>query len=138
MTALETPTGRIIKFTPERIDQIKNLVERGLNREQIAETIGTTLGSLSVTCSRHGISLRRPKALDLMGREPKHVVMTVSNGDVKITITMKYRGAEKTVEVPLPKDTLANLIIMADIKGKSVGEEIASILKRVMVGADGQ
>jgi hypothetical protein len=52
--------GRQTKFTPERIQQIKNLVERGKNREEIAELIGVTLGSLQVTCSRLGVSLRRP------------------------------------------------------------------------------
>jgi hypothetical protein len=56
-----TPSrGRQIKFTPERIQQIKNLVERGKCREEIAELIGVTVGSLQVTCSRLGISLRRP------------------------------------------------------------------------------
>jgi len=44
--------GRQIKFTPERIQQIKNLVERGKSREEIAELIGVTVGSLQVTCSR--------------------------------------------------------------------------------------
>ncbi|MGA7166611.1 MAG: hypothetical protein WBX37_22070, partial [Pseudolabrys sp.] len=60
---LGTPTpsrGRQIKFTPERIQQIKNLVERGKRREEIAELVGVTVGSLQVTCSRLGISLRRP------------------------------------------------------------------------------
>ena len=60
---LATPAltrGRQIKFTPERIQQIKNLVERGTCREEIAELIGVTVGSLQVTCSRLGISLRRP------------------------------------------------------------------------------
>jgi len=52
--------GRPIKFTPERIQQIKNLKERGKSREEIAELIGVTVGSLQVTCSRLGISLRRP------------------------------------------------------------------------------
>src|SRR2546421_8497795 len=52
--------GRPIKFTPERIQQIRNLVERGKSREEIAELIGVTVGSLQVTCSRLGISLRRP------------------------------------------------------------------------------
>jgi hypothetical protein len=52
--------GRSIKFTPERIQQIKNLVERGKSREEIAALIGVTVGSLQVTCSRLGISLRRP------------------------------------------------------------------------------
>src|SRR5262249_40374406 len=56
----EPPTrGRKIKFTPERIQQVRNLVERGKSREEIAELIGVTVGSLQVTCSRLGISLRR-------------------------------------------------------------------------------
>ena len=52
---------RKVKFTPERIEQIKNLVERGKRREEIAELIGVTVGSLQVTCSRLGISLRQPR-----------------------------------------------------------------------------
>ena len=35
------PRGRPIKFTPERIQQIRNLVERGKSREKMAELIGT-------------------------------------------------------------------------------------------------
>jgi hypothetical protein len=57
----QLPTrGRQTKFTPERLQQIRNLVERGKSREEIAELIGVTVGSLQVTCSRLGISLRRP------------------------------------------------------------------------------
>ena len=39
---------REVKFTPERIEQIKNLVERGKRREEIAEFIGVTVGSLPI------------------------------------------------------------------------------------------
>ena len=49
------------KFTPERIQQISNLVERGKSREEIAELVGVTIGTLQVTCSRLGISLRKPR-----------------------------------------------------------------------------
>ena len=56
-----TSRGRPTKFTPERLQQIRNLVERGESREQIAEILDVTVGSLQVTCSRLGISLRRPK-----------------------------------------------------------------------------
>jgi hypothetical protein len=52
---------RLTKFTPERIQQICNLVERGKSRDEIAEIIGVTTGTLQVTCSRLGISLRRAK-----------------------------------------------------------------------------
>ena len=56
-----TPKGRQTKFTPERLSQIVNLVERGKSREEIAELVGVTVGTLQVTCSRFGISLRRPR-----------------------------------------------------------------------------
>jgi hypothetical protein len=52
--------SRSIKFTPERLQQIINLVERGKSRYEIAEIIGVTTGTLQVICSRLGISLRRP------------------------------------------------------------------------------
>ena len=58
---LLTSRGRPTKFTLERLQQIRNLVERGESREQIAEILVVTVGSLQVTCSRLGISLRRPK-----------------------------------------------------------------------------
>src|SRR5438034_7446961 len=57
---LSLQRGRPLKFTPERIEQISNLVERGKSRDEIAETIGVTTGTLQVTCSKLGISLRRP------------------------------------------------------------------------------
>ena len=66
--ATQLPTrGRRIKFTPERLQQIRNLVERGKSREEIAELIGVTVGSLQVTCSRLGISLRRVVFSNRMG-----------------------------------------------------------------------
>jgi hypothetical protein len=58
---LLTTRGRPTKFTLERLQQIRNLVERGESREGIAEILDVTIGSLQVTCSRLGISLRRPK-----------------------------------------------------------------------------
>jgi hypothetical protein len=53
--------SRSIKFTPERLQQIKNLVERGKSRDEIADILDVTVGSLQVTCSKMGISLRRSK-----------------------------------------------------------------------------
>jgi hypothetical protein len=48
-----------IKFTPEKLGQIRTLVESGKNRQDVAELLGVTVNSLHVTCSRLGISLRR-------------------------------------------------------------------------------
>jgi hypothetical protein len=56
------PTGTEVAlakiFTPEVFTEISNLVARGFRAAEIADTIGCTLNSLRVTCSRHGISLR--------------------------------------------------------------------------------
>jgi len=51
------PRGRLIKFYARKgFQQIRNLVERGKSREEIAELIEVTVGSLQVTCSKLGIS----------------------------------------------------------------------------------
>jgi hypothetical protein len=55
----DVPRGRPTKFTPERIEQIRHLVALGMSREEIAGILGVTLGSLQVTCSKLGVSLRR-------------------------------------------------------------------------------
>ena len=52
-------------FTQEVLDRIPVMVEDGMKLQEIADKIGCTKGSLKVTCSNRGISLRRP------GR-PKH------------------------------------------------------------------
>ena len=50
---------RPTKFTPANIQKIKEFVEQGVTRERIAQSLDVPLGSLQVTCSRLGISLRR-------------------------------------------------------------------------------
>jgi hypothetical protein len=46
------------KFTPANIQKIKDWVAQGICREDIAKSLDVTVGSLQVTCSRLGISLR--------------------------------------------------------------------------------
>jgi hypothetical protein len=50
---------RAIKFTPQAIEKLKEFVAEGISRDEIANRLGVTVGSLQVTCSRLGISLRR-------------------------------------------------------------------------------
>jgi len=69
---LLTTRGRPTKFTPERLQQIRNLVERGESREGIADLLDVTIGSLQVTCSRLGISLRRLKVDNGVHLLPQH------------------------------------------------------------------
>jgi DNA-binding CsgD family transcriptional regulator len=62
-------TEKVTANTPEHIEQIRNLIERGHSREEIAEIIGITVGALQVTCSKLGISLRRRPSNFTTGKE---------------------------------------------------------------------
>ena len=52
------------KFTPANIQKIKDWVAQGISREVIAKSLDVSIGSLQVTCSRMGISLRRRDVLN--------------------------------------------------------------------------
>lgn len=138
--SLSASNGRPIKFTPERFDQIRNLVERGKSREEIAELIGCTVGSLQVTCSNKGISLRRFSVNGGVGfksrpskpatRKP---AMEIRNGNgeptVTLTVVVCYRGAEKRIDVPVTVGIFTALLFKAELSGVSVGELIARALE---------
>src|SRR5262245_48088050 len=81
------------KFTPERVQRIKGLVARGESREQIAAIIGVTVGTLQVSCSRLGISLRRPR-VKLVPSKPAIAPARTACAEMSPTFTldMKYRG----------------------------------------------
>jgi len=49
--------NRPVKFTPEVIENIKELVAQGIKRDEIAKRLGVTVLSLQVTCSRLGITV---------------------------------------------------------------------------------
>ena len=50
--ASSSARGRRVKFTSQAIEKIKELVAEGLSRDEIANRLGVTVGSLQVTCSR--------------------------------------------------------------------------------------
>jgi len=84
--------GRPTKFTPERMQQVRNLVERGKSRDEIAEIIGVTTGSLQVTCSKLGISLRRP-------------VFNTGTGLLQRQRSRAYQSASPAQSRPRPENT---------------------------------
>src|SRR5262249_4551643 len=87
------------KFTPQVIEKIKEFVAEGISREEIASRVGVTVGSLQVTCSKLGISLRRIILPNGSGRHVRiaHVgeQKEVSQPEAKFAITMRYRGKEQ-------------------------------------------
>ena len=93
-----TAQRRHSKFTPEGIQQIKDdLVARGETCQQIATIIGVTVGTLKVTCSRLGISLRRPRVKLLPPKTATGTARTVgaASETATFTIYMKYKGQER-------------------------------------------
>ena len=150
--ATQLPTrGRKIKFTPERIQQIRNLVERGKSREEIAELIGVTVGSLQVTCSRLGISLRRvvfsngppikgqPQQNSQSGpveqpqaTTPHEERARTDEMGTNLALRMKYRGDERTSELPLALDMISQLAFEAQFRNMSIGEFVGELLIAIM------
>jgi hypothetical protein len=131
------PSGRPLKFTPERIQQIKNLVERGTGRDEIAALIGVTVGSLAVTCSRLGISLRRPKLNNginvlqrrrpvstLLKREPTHM----KPDEAKFALILQYNGRECTTDLLLSPDKIGILALEAELRSMSISAFISELI----------
>jgi Helix-turn-helix domain of resolvase len=137
-----TGRGRTVKYTPERVEQIKNLVERGTSREQIAEIIGVTVGSLQVTCSRLGISLRRqvinngvlrPRPQMMPARPPPLVAPSAPAASdarqaPRLALRVEYRGRERTTDLPLPPDMIAHLAYEAACRGVRIGDLVAELI----------
>jgi hypothetical protein len=121
---------RRVKFTPQAIEDIKKFVAQGISRDEIANRLGVTVGSLQVTCSRLGISLRRsngsrhsaPGSLGIA-----HVREPVP----QFAITMRHQGEEKTTDIPLP----SSAIEMLAIEAMSRDLAIAGLIGQALVAA---
>src|SRR5262245_66563525 len=120
--------GRSVKFTPQVIEQIKGFVAVGISRDEIANRVGVTVGSLQVTCSRLGISLRRIISADGSGRHTADVRLgsvgiahvreqkEVSQQEAyaapvaKLAIKMRHRGKGLAVGIRIYSTTIDTLI----------------------------
>jgi hypothetical protein len=155
MTNASPPASRRIKFTPQVIEQIKGFVAVGISRDEIANRVGVTVGSLQVTCSRLGISLRRiilpngsaRHTADVRGRtiptacsvgsahvrEQKEVSQPTDRAAsvAQFAITMRRQGREQTTDVPLPSPAIEVLALEA----LSRDLNIPGLIGRVLVAA---
>ena len=137
------PRGRRVKFTPEVIESIKKLVAQGINRHEIANRLGVTVGSLQVTCSRLGISLRinglqrhtadrTPCSVGIAhAREQMSPSAARTAPVAHFAITMRLHGIEKTTHIPLPSPAIEFLALEATSRNL----DIAALIGQVLVGA---
>src|SRR6516162_4730237 len=141
--------GRRIKFTPQVIEKIKGFVAEGISRDEIANRVGVTVGSLQVTCSRLGISLRRiifpscsgrrtaDVGLGSVGiahlREQNEVPQPAARAApvAKFEMMMRCRGKEKATDIPLPSSAIDALALEAT----SRDSDIAGLIGQVLVAA---
>ena len=120
------------KFTPQVIEKIKEFVAEGISREEIGSRLGVTVGSLQVTCSKLGISLRRIILPNGSGRHVRigHVgeQKEVSQPEAKFAITMRYRGKEQTADIPLSSAALDVLAFEATSRDLAITELLGQVL----------
>jgi hypothetical protein len=138
--------GRRVKFTPQAIEKVKKFVAEGIGRDEIANRLGVTVGSLQVTCSRLGISLRRIIFSSCSGRrtadvklgsvgiahlrEQKEVSQPVARAvpSAKFAITMRHRAKEQTSEIELPSRAIEVLACEAMSRDLDITRLIGQIL----------
>jgi hypothetical protein len=118
-----SPRTRATKFTPERIQQIKDLIARGVSCEDIAATVEVTVGTLKVTCSKLGISLRRPKRRIANGQLPLRTVTCMAGANTAtFSIIVRHHGEERRTEVPLTPAMIGRLALEASARDLRINE----------------
>ena len=131
--ASSTVRGRRVKFTPEALQKIKEFVAEGMSRDEIANRLDVTVGSLQVTCSRLGISLRRKPD------GSRRYTADVRPGSVgiahvreqklgKLEIVMRCHGIEHTADIPLSSATIEALALAATWRDLAIAELIGQSL----------
>jgi hypothetical protein len=136
------------KFTPENIQKIKDFVAQGINREEIAALIDVTVGSLQVTCSRLGISLRtrqyssgsRARWIGAEGRphiaNSPPMVRQLSAGS-QFQITLECNGVRNATDVLLTGFDIARLGLEAGVRdlgmAQLLSEVVTTAIKKNMI-----
>jgi hypothetical protein len=158
MTTASPPARgrRAVKFTPQAIEKIKEFVAEGISRDEIANRLTVTVGSLQVTCSRLGISLRRivlsngshhtpdvrgipaPRSVGIAHvRDQREVSQPVARPFANFAIVMRLKGKEKATDISLPSPAIEVLALEAmsrdlDIAGL-IGEVLVAAINKDMI-----
>ena len=130
---------RPTKFTPNNIARIKEWVASGVGRDEIANRLHVTVGSLQVTCSRLGISLRKRSlangAISPVGvvqRSTKDVRHVDDSARSKVKLLIQKQGSEAEFDLPLHQGLMEQLALEASVRGKGIADLIRTILSQVV------
>ena len=135
-----TPSGRrTTKFTPENIQKIKDWVAEGISREEIAKLIDVTVGSLQVTCSRLGISLRTRQYSNGRGSHWEGAVgrphlanhppmIGHMRVDAQFQISFERGGERHATAVPLTARDIAQLALAAAVRNVGMTQLLTEVV----------
>ena len=133
--------GKQRKFTPDNIAKIKSWVAQGVSRDEIANRLEVTVGSLQVTCSRLGISLRKSsltkgngaiRPLGVVQRSIEPTPEGTHSVQAKLTLLLKAQNRQVAFDLPLHEGLFAQLALEASVRGQSVVGLIGRILSQVL------
>jgi hypothetical protein len=122
---------RTSKFTPERVQQIKDLVARGVSCEEIATLVGVTVGTLKVTCSRLGISLRKPRSRTRPLPLRAATRVSPSANTATFSVCVRYNGKEQSSELPLTPAMVGQLALEASSRDQKISDLAKELLQAV-------
>src|SRR5262245_59292795 len=93
-----------------------------------------TVGTLSVTCSNLGISLRRPRVKLLPSRTTTSTARTVKAASETPTfiICMKYKGQSQDTPLPLTPNMISQLALEASFRDQKIGEPVKDLVVSVV------
>jgi hypothetical protein len=117
------------KFTADNIARIKDWVAQGVDRDEIANRLEVSVGSLQVTCSRLGISLRKSANAAI---KPRIVPEGVHPSPAKFVLLLKAQNREVAFDLRLHAGLIEELALEASVRGQSVADLIGTILSQVV------
>jgi hypothetical protein len=91
--------------------------------EDIAAVVGVTVGTLKVTCSKLGASLRRPKWRSGNGLLPLRAVTRVPGANTAtFTVVVRRHDEERRTGVPLTSAMIGRLALAASSRDTTISE----------------
>jgi hypothetical protein len=129
------------KFTSDNIARIKEWVGQGVGRDEIANRLEVTVGSLQVTCSRLGISLRKNSSAKGNGairslRAAQRSIEHIQQGDdparAKVRMLIQKQNRLAQFDLPLNQCSIEQLALEASVRGQTVADLIEKIVRQVM------
>ena len=133
---------RTTKFTPANIQKIKEWVAQGMRREDIAKSLGVTVGSLQVTCSRLGISLRsrnndprrrvENRAFVSSGRVYAGHLQPGPKSRAKFQLVLQSQGNEQTTDLAFTTGHVGRLGVEASAQGLGLTDLMSQVLTQAL------